>query len=331
MKYDFIKFDPVPYSKKSIYGSKKTNKPKDLIVLDVEGKYEFIETKTKKTYHSYPISSDDHILHCGGYLDKILKWRDKNLISYLCKNGINNSSFSSKRFKILKTRSPQLDLLVIELFKYFFKKNGFKERVIFFDHGCSVSEHLDLLKIMVDIVFNNEFRIEDILDYTGLDHSSFCLMASKLFHETFDTNFYKLICKEGSEINFSSDTFDISLSVGVVNHVKDPVSTLSKIISTTKYFVVLGLWVTSNKNGIWRISHGQTPFYFFSKTELHRIKKKFPDGDFYFSQFIPDVESTQKKSYVGISYDELKETGCYHMIFSKVKDCKFLNKLNKFI
>ncbi len=330
MKFTFSKHDPCPYSDKTIYFDQSSDS-KQVMLLNVEAKYEFIDKVDKKVFHTYPLCADDHILHCGGYLDKILKWRDKKLHKFLKKNGINKDSFSNSKFKILQTRSPQIDLLISYLLKYFFSINKFTKRIKFFDHGCSVSEHLDFLKVIIDILYKGEFKIEDIIDYTGLDHSSLCLTASRLFHETFDKNFFNLICKEGSDLNFKENEFDISLSVGICNHIKDPISTLKRIFKSTKYFSVLALWVTNKDQGFWRISHGQSPFYFFSKNDLYKILNSNNEGNLYFSDFIPDLQSTQLKSYVGISKKQLQETGCYHIIYSKVKDCAFVNNLNKLV
>ncbi len=328
MKFKFLKYDPVPYSNKTIY-DKDSSYSKQIMLLDVEAKFEFLEKFSKDHYHSYPLCSDDHILHCGGYLDKILKWRDKKLFNYLKKNGLSKKSFSTDKFKILQTRSPQIDLLISNLFKYFYSKNKFSSRIKFFDHGCSVSEHLDLLKVMIEIIFKGKFSIEDIIDYTGMDHSSLCLMASRLFHETFDKKFYNLICSEGSNLNFKENHFDISLSVGICNHIKEPITTLKNLLKSTKFFSVLALWVTNKKKGFWRISHGQAPFYFFSRYDLDKILASLNVGSLFFSEFIHDKDSSQMKSYVGISEEQLEETGCYHIVFSKVKDCKFVNNLNK--
>tara|TARA_X000000950_G_scaffold288388_1_gene404902 strand:- start:46494 stop:47489 length:996 start_codon:yes stop_codon:yes gene_type:complete len=330
MNYKFSKHDPVPYNDKSIYDN-DLSVSKELMLLDVEAKYQFLDKSSKDIFHSYPLCADDHILHCGGYLDKMLKWRDPKLLKFLKKNGISKRSFKTDKFKILQTRSPQIDLLILDLLKYFYSKNKFSSRVRFFDHGCSVSEHLDLLKLMVGIFFNEEFNLENIIDYTGMDHSSLCLMASRLFHETFDKNFYNLICSEGSDLNFNENHFDISLSVGVCNHVKEPVKTLKKIFESTKYFSVLALWVTNKKDGFWRISHGQSPYYFFSREDLNKIVKSVNCGSLFFSEFINDEDSSQLKSYVGVSEEQLRETGCYHMVFTKVKDCKYLDNLNKLV
>ena len=50
----------------------------------------------------------------------------------------------------------------------------------------------------------------------------------------------------------------------------------------------------------------------------------------YFSDFINDEDSSQLKSYVGVSKERLKETVVI-IWFTKVKDCKYLDNLNKLV
>jgi len=288
---------------------------RELIALDIKTKWVFTD-ENGHIHHEYEIPGSDDIENCGGYVDKIVKYRDPYLLSYLRDNGISKQSLDSDAFPILSTRSPQLDAILVQLIANVRRLNG-GQRVRFFDHGCSAAEHFDLLDVMLTATYGE--RAATILSYSGLDRSALLLSAARLLHPNIEAQHFRLLLSEGSRLDFLDDAFDLSLSVGVVNHVADPLATLHHLIRITKYASVLALWVTADEVGFYAPLHSGAPFYFYSRNDLITAQQQ-GGGRFLIADFIPEYRSTQRGSYVGITEEQEASLGCYHAIFDKV-DC----------
>ena len=68
---------------------------------------------------------------------------------------------------------------------------------------------------------------------------------------------------EGSAFEFEDEKFDLSLCIGVVNHVYNPLVALEKLLKATKYASVMAIWTTSEEEGFWTTLHSGLAFLFF--------------------------------------------------------------------
>jgi SAM-dependent methyltransferase len=295
-----------------------TSDGKSLLALNIESKYLFLD-EDGHVYHEYLLPGSPEIHNLSGYVDKVIKYRDPALFEYLKAHGVSRESFGTSMFPILATRSPQLDLLLFELIGYLRATVELK-RVSLFDHGCSVAEHLDLLDVMFRATSDSKDTAASVLSYCGLDKSAMLLTVAKLLHHQLDPQHFQLIRTEGSGFAFRDDEFDLSLSVGVVNHVYDPLLALQKIIRVTRYASVLAAWATDEPEGFWAFNHSGVPFYFFSRDDLLGLHGLKPGGRFLVADFIPESESTQPSSYFGIGQERNAHLGCYHLVYTSIPD-----------
>jgi SAM-dependent methyltransferase len=311
---NYIRFqrrDDVPVQPEGICVS---DAARELIALDIKTKYVFTD-EDGHIHHEYEIPGSADIQFCGGYIDKIVKYRDPDLLQYLRDNGISKQSLDSDAFPILRTRSPQLDAILVELIGKVRGHNG-GQRVSLFDHGCSAAEHFDLLDVMLTATYGE--RAAGLLSYCGLDRAALLLSAARLLHPENEAPHFRLTLSEGSRLDFPDDSFDLSLSVGVVNHVADPRATLRHLIRSTKHAAVLALWVTADETGFYSVNHAGAPFYFFSRNDLIAAQEEAAGGHFLIADFIPEYQSSQRRSYLGITEEQEAGLGCYHTIFDKV-------------
>jgi SAM-dependent methyltransferase len=283
-----------------------------VIALDIQTKYQFISDDAG-IFHEYEMPGSSEIQNIGGYFDKIYKYRDPELLEYLLAHGVSKASFDTNAFPILATRSPQLDLAALPFITSV--RDLKKDRVSLLDHGCSAAEHFDFLDVLLKA--SGQRPAEEVLSYIGLDYSALLLSTAKTLHRHVDERYFRLVHQEGTELNFPDRSIDLTLSVGVVNHVADPPKALRQLLRVTRHACVLALWVTSQPKGFYAINHVGVGAYFFSARDLGAIQAENADGRFFVVEFIPEIQSTQRSSYVGIDADQEASLGCYHLIFSR--------------
>jgi Methyltransferase domain len=290
-----------------------------VLALDIQTKYQFVDD-SGNIFHEYRVPGSSEIQNCGGYVDKIAKYRDTALMSHLRASGVSKASFASFGSPILTTRSPQLDLLLFELIRDLRRRsNG--ARISLFDHGCSAAEHFDLLDVMLQA--SGEGRARDLLSYVGLDISPLLLAAAKMLHSDVEPEHFRFVVAEGSALDFPSRAFDLSLSVGVVNHVADPPATIKHLLRGTRYAAVMALWVTAEEQGFHVLNNSGVSFYFFSKRDLASLQAANPDGRFLVADFIPERHSSQRSSYINMDAHREEALGCYHLVFTRLKNSPF--------
>ena len=292
-----------------------------LLALDIQSKFMFVDDNGD-VYHEYPVPGTPDVQNCGGYVDKVIQYRDQALFDYLRVRGVSKESFAAGDFPILQTRSPKLDLLLFELALRLREERG-KERVSLLDHGCTVAEHFDLLDVMLRASSEGVLRASDVLSYCGLDKSSMLLTVARLLHPMVPESRFRLVLAEGSSFDFDDGAFDLSLSVGVVNHVADPAAALSKLARATRYACVLALWMTSERDGFWAVNHSGVPNYFFSRADLAQVLKNRGEGRFVEAEFIPETASSQARSYIGMGEQRTRTLGSSHLVFTTLDNLPF--------
>jgi hypothetical protein len=314
------KFDPVPLGASGHFDS---GAPADtgLIALDIQSKYHFVD-ENGDTYHEYFVPGTPDVQNCGGYVDKVIQYRDPALIEHLRKNGVSGEVLARSPFPILATRSPRLDLLLHALIVELNARHGI-DRVSLLDHGCTVAEHYDLLDIMLRAGSNEQATASDLLSYCGIDKSAMLLSIAKLLHQQVPAEHFSLIQAEGSGFSLPRQQYDLSLSVGVVNHTAEPMKALEKLVAATRHACVLALWVTAGEEGFWAINHSSVPQYFFSRSDLRRVLQNRGEGRFFSTEFVLETEASQLRSYVGIGEEKLSTLGSYHLVFSTLRELPF--------
>lgn len=321
MKYQLYDepFDPIPLPQKGLLEGNENEK--QLMAIDIESKYYFVDSLGNKL-HQYLIPSDRHIHNLGGYVDKLIQYKDHKLLDYFKQYGLSEICLSTDMFPILDGRSPRLDRLLSLLIVSLYESNG-GQRVSLFDIGCTVAEHYDLIDIMLKANTTGEFTADKCMEYHGLDNSALLLAAAYLLHKNIDKKHFDLIMEEGSSYEPPKKKFDFSLSVGVLNHTNNALVSLQKMLYATKFAAVIALWVTLEDKGYWAMNHSGVPYYFFSRQDLEEAEREHSDGFFYFTEFIPENDSSQVKGYVGLGLEKEKKLGCYHLIFSRMNSLPF--------
>ena len=137
---------------------------------------------------------------------------------------------------------------------------------------------------------SGEGRARDVLTYVGLDISPLLLTAARVLASDVDPEHFRLVRAEGSALEFPDRAFDLSLTVGVVNHVADPPATIAHLLRGVRYAAVMALWVTSKENGFHALNHTGASAYFFSRSDLARLQAAHPDGRFLVADFIPEKQ-----------------------------------------
>ena len=310
--------DPCPLSDRNVLEARSDTT--SLMALTSECKYLFVE-EGGSVYHEYTLPKDEDVYYLGAYVGKIVYYRDPDLMEYLTAHGISKASFNTDAFPILATQSPQLDLIVFQLIRHL-RKTFELDRVKLFDLGCTVAEHYDLLDTMLKASSDGRESAASVLSYWGLDRSALVLSVASLIHPRVDPQHFRLIQADGSEFSFEDRELDLSLSLGVINHSRDPMKALEKVIRATRHACVLSLWVTPSNDGFWGVNHRGAPFYFFSKADLRRLES-IDGGRFLIADFLPDSESTQRKSFVGLGREKMAGIGSYHLVFTKLGDLPF--------
>jgi hypothetical protein len=285
----------------------------DILAIDIQVKYQFVDSQ-KNLYHEYYLPTNPDIASCGGYVGKVIIYRDPKLKSFLSLNGISSDSFAHNDFPILRTRGPQLDLVLFALIREL-KSETPSRQIALFDHGCTVGEHLDLLDVMLQSASCGEYSAASDLLYCGLDKSPFLLYIARSLHSSFDKESFKLVCKEGSDLG-TWIAADLGFSVGVVNHVAEPCGTLSSLCRYSSIACVSWLWMTTLSKGFWATSHSGWPFYFFALADLQEIETVL-GGKFFSLDYVPDSLSTQPESYIGLSKETFETLGSALLVFTR--------------
>jgi hypothetical protein len=320
MPFLLEEYNPCPPAAEDFAGAAPGN-GSALIALDIQCKYQFLDEEGR-VYHEYPFPGDRDLHNLGGYVGKVVKYRDPALFDYLRRAGVSPGSFATPAFPILATRSPQLDLLLLGLIRHL-RSAHHLDRVRLFDHGCTVAEHFDLLDVMLRASSGGSESAADLLDYCGLDKSPMLLAVARLLHYGLDPTHFRLVCGEGSQFDLPPDSFDLSLSVGVVNHVGDALAALEKLVRISRFACVLALWATAEPDGFWAINHTGSPSYFFRRKDLARVKALRPGVRIFVADYISEGRTSQPGSYVGLTPDRVERTGCYHLVFTTLADFPF--------
>jgi hypothetical protein len=283
---------------------------KSIIALDIQTKLQF-RTEDGTLYHEYAYPSDHHIQNCGGYIDKLVKYRSKSVRDAV--NKLFSPDSQPPDNPIVKGRSILVDILLTKMIaRFILDEVGVKPKL--FDHGCTVAEHFDMINHMLGIYCSKPTQAR--LSYYGLDISPLALSAAHIMNAAGLAEDFHLVLAEGSDFDLPGDSMDFSLSVGVVNHVQNPLRALSRLFEVTRYGVVTVLWITGEPEGFWAVNHSGIPNYFFSVRDLHQLSLKHSTkGSFYFADFTPEKSSTQPNSYYGISDDRMKRLGSYTLVF----------------
>jgi len=311
-QFTLTPFNPCPAGKSGIFDQGATNSSQ-LIALDIQSKYQFVDS-AGSVHHEYMLPNTSDLQNCGGYVDKVIKYRNPALAKYLATAGVSRNSFDSDEFPILGTRSPKLDLMLYGFIEEA-RRSDPNRRIELFDHGCTVAEHYDLLDIMIKVSSDGKCGAAEVLSYTGMDRSALLLSIATMLHPNLDRNCLRLQQAEGSDIEYTDGAFDLSLTVGVVNHVAYPLRTLKRLLAVSRRACVLALWVTNEDEGFWAINHAGVQSYFFSRADLRDAIAERGDGAFYEVEYVPETETSQSGSYIGLGDQRLSTLGCYHMAF----------------
>lgn len=286
-----------------------------MIALDIQCKYQFFD-QSARLFHEYNVPGNKDIHNCAGYVDKLFKYRDPGILRYLRDSGVSAESLRNSPFPILNTRSPLLDVVLVDLIEILRRER--KEPVSLLDLGCTVGEHYDMLDIMLQA--RSSERAASVLRYIGLDNVPLVLSAAHLLHAHIPSDRFRLVQAEGSSFDVPDDSFDLSLTVGVVNHVADPLTALRKLVAATRYASVMAIWVTSEPSGFWVLNHSGVGNYFFSINDLLALQSVKEKGRFHVVDFVPETSASQPNSYIGIGPDRLQCLGCYSLVYSTLPD-----------
>lgn len=312
----FPDFDPLPPDAGIL--ARKIGEGSGLLALDSSTRVEFIDADGRHV-HRYDVPDDSDLQNCGGYLDKILQYRSPELLAYLREAGVTVESFTSGRFPLLGTRSPMLDLAIHRLIRTLRKEHP-RKRVSLFDLGCTVGEHFDLLDTMIRAESTTGETAADLLSYCGLDIAPLVLCAARELHRHVAPENFRLLHAEGSTIDLPDGSFDISLSVGVINSLGDPIGGTRKLIRLSRVATVLALWVADIDDGLWATSHRTTPTFLFGRNDLKALADAVPERRLLVADFIPEALSTQQSHFVGIDPSALASMGCYHLVVTSRSD-----------
>lgn len=310
MTFRFEKFSPVT---RGAAFADAAGTSADLIALDVQNKYAFFDEKGA-TYHEYYLPDNPDIYNCGGYLGKIVYYRDPEMLTHFQKHGVTPESLVADAFPILSTQSPKLDLILIELIEHLGR-----DTVSVLDFGCTVAEHHDLLDVMLRARSGGRRTADRDIVYHGVDQSSFLLSVARMMHADVPDDRFRLYRSEGSQFDFASGPYDLTFSVGVVNHIVGPMEGMKKLLAATRHAAVFQLWVTSAPEGVWAFNHSGIPFYFFSQSDLIALQTVY-DGVFHVGEFTPQEANTQARSFIGFDEGKMAGVGSYQLVFSRLPE-----------
>jgi SAM-dependent methyltransferase len=285
-----------------------------LVAVTIEDRYEFRDVEGR-VVHTYPLSREPEWDNCGGYVGKVIAYRDPALAAHLTGAGVSRESFAAGPFPLLATRSPLLDLLVLEVVLALRAWNP-DDPVRFFDHGCTVAEHWDLLDVMLRARTGGAESSASALDYTGLDRSAQLLTYARVLHRHAPQHRFALIQQEGSAFAFPSGAFDVGLSVGVVNHTADPPEAMRRLLDVCAHALVTAVWCSPREEGMWVVNHVGTTNYLFTIEDLRGMAAE-AGGAFYVDDYVPETATSQPNSYLELTPEEIGRMGSYHLLFAR--------------
>jgi len=134
-------------------------------------------------------------------------------------------------------------------------------------------------------------QAKDVMSYCGVDAYALLIAAAKIMHLDVPEEHFQLVSAEGSNFDLPASSFDIALSVGVVNQVANPLQALEKMIRLVRKAVVLAIWITAEEEGYWTVFHRGSRQYCFSFNDLCKVKGIHPDGRFLIADFTPETDT----------------------------------------
>lgn len=306
-RFNLKKIPPHYNSNAAISGTAAGN---SVMALDIRTKLQFL-SEDGSVYHEYEFPSDRDIQNCGGYIDKLMKYRSEPVRDEVA--SMFAPDVTAPEAPVLKGRSILVDILLTKMIDRFITTHD-GARAKLFDHGCTVAEHYEMLDQMLTAYCGRS--APESFSYYGLDVSPLALCGARMLHPKAPPSDFHLILAEGSDISPPTNSMDFSMSIGVVNHVQDPLHALDRLLDITRYGTVLVLWITGEPQGFWAINHSGFPNYFLSVKDLNVLAKRYANkGSFHYADFIPEKSSTQTSSYLGISDERLELLGSYTLVF----------------
>lgn len=308
----FVEIDPAPPRRTGDLVQTATSGA--LIAIEATQEFLFF-SEAGLPLHRYELPDHSDILNCGGYIDKLLKYRDPALADHLMAAGATRASFADPRFPLLATRSPQIDLLILRAALHLLRTEPAR-RVKIFDLGCTVAEHYDLLDLMLKAESNGRFTAERNMQYCGLDVSALALAAARTLHADLPADRFRLVLQEGSQAQIDARAYDISFSIGVINNLKEPVEGTIRLLNGTSFVSCLACWVCAQEKGVWLTSHHASPMYVFGAEDLRRIERETGMA-LLVGDFIPESASTQQRHFAEVSEAALDGLGSYHFLLTR--------------
>ena len=92
--FQLVRHDPILPTGSEVSASTA----RDVLALDIQTKYQFLDDMGA-VFHEYALPASPEIQNCGGYVDKIAKYRDPALIDHLRQRGVSKESFASTSFQ----------------------------------------------------------------------------------------------------------------------------------------------------------------------------------------------------------------------------------------
>ena len=89
-------FDPCPIGHDGVFddaGAARTQ----VLALDIQSKYLFVDSQGDQ-YHEYFVPGTPDVQNCGGYVDKVVLYRDPALFEHLLKHGVSGQAFARDEF-----------------------------------------------------------------------------------------------------------------------------------------------------------------------------------------------------------------------------------------
>jgi SAM-dependent methyltransferase len=306
---DFAEFDPAPPAPAGALAPGAASRA----VMAIAATQEFLfVSEAGAQIHRYELPDHSDILNCGGYIDKLLKYRDPALAAHIRANGVTPAAFADPRFPLLATRSPQIDLLILRALLKLLGDDP-ERRVRIFDLGCTVAEHYDLLALMLEAASQGKFDARRNIQYAGLDVSALALAAARALHADLPPEAFGLILQEGSAVRIPEGAYDLSLSIGVIHNLKEPVEGTIRLLNGTSFAASLACWVCAQDEGVWLTSHHAAPMYVFGGADLRRIEAETGMA-LLVGDFVPERASTQQRHFAEVSEAALETLGCYHLL-----------------
>lgn len=288
-----------------------------LIALDRFCAYLFFDDE--KEIHKYEIPDDSDILNCGGYLDKLVKYRSDEIKNFLSSREICKKNFLAIPIPIFQSRSPLIDLNLIDAI-FYLKNEDLCSRISVLDVGCTICEHWDFIDQLIRIKTNNIDSAKNWLYWHGVDISPLVIAAAAMTHSDLSDNEFKVSVSEGSSFQTQENAYDLTLCIGVMHNFQNPIKGLKNLIASARIATFIAIWIGDIDDGIWLTSHHSTPFFLFGKNDMRKLSEEFSDKCFLVDDFIPESLSTQNRHFVNLDESSLNSIGSYHLVITSRPD-----------